>query len=95
MKTIKYTAPDTTVTDDYDKLANEIDEEKGLRDACLTEHSDIVPDKDNDQNQSCVYNFGYPVVGPYSSSFETFQYGSLNSDSRSSINTIQSRVNHS
>ena len=108
IKTIKYTAPDTTVIDDYDKFAHEIDEEKGLRDACLTEHSDMVPDKDNDQNQSGVYNFGYPVVGPYSSSFETFQYCPLNSDSNSSINsrsdqscssnpardTIQSRVNH-
>ena len=84
MKTIKYTAPDATVRDNYDKFADEIDEEKGLRDACLTEHSDMVPDKDNDQNQSCVCNFGYPVVGPYSSSFETFPYHPLNSDSNSS-----------
>ena len=52
MKTIKYTAPDTTVRDNYEKIADEIDEEKGICDACLTEHSDMVPNKDNDRNQS-------------------------------------------
>ena len=86
-KTIKYTAPDATVINDYDKFAHEIDEEIGLRDASLTEHSDVVPDNDNDPNQSWIYNFGYSVVGPYSSSFETLQYRPLNSDSNLSINS--------
>ena len=69
--TIKYSTPTDNDKDIYDKYMECTESELSMFDASLSEQSVKVRDNTKTQIQSCIYNFGYPIVGSYSTSFET------------------------
>ena len=53
----------------YENIIDDIKAEMYILDAGLTEQSGAVPDNKNGQYHTCIYNFGYLIVGAYSTSF--------------------------